>query len=151
MGELVAALIKVKDALSILSPPEIKGHKAMSFGHVSKALGGVSNIMCLDNKYVAVSQKEFQKIIDWDWTDNKTYIAEKYDCDNFAFSFKARVDRRFHVNTVGLVIDYDAGHAYNVIVFADGSMKIFEPQSDSWPKIGSKMYKFNRETVQVII
>ena len=150
MGELIAALTQVKDALSILSPPEIKGHKAMSFGHVSKAIGG-AKMTWLAQKYIAVPQKEFQKIIDWDWTDNKKYIAEKYDCDNFAFSFKARVDRRFHVNTVGLVIDYDAGHAYNIIVFADGTSKIFEPQSDSWPKMGSKMYKFNRETVQVII
>jgi len=150
MGELVAALTTVKDALSIISPPEITGHKDMSLGHVSKAIGG-AKMTWLDQKYIAVPQKEFQKIIDWDWTDNKKYIAEKYDCDNFAFSFKARVDRRFHVNTVGLVIDYDAGHAYNIIIFADGTSKIFEPQSDSWPKMGSKMYKFNRETVQVII
>ena len=150
MGELITALTQVKDALSFLSPPELTGHKDMVKRDVSKAIGG-AQMTWLDNKYIAVPKKEFQKIIDWDWTDNKKYIAEKYDCDNFAFSFKARVDRRFHVNTVGLVIDYDAGHAYNVIVFADGSMKIFEPQSDSWPKIGSKMYKFNRETVQVII
>ena len=150
MGELVAALTTVKDALSIISPPEITGPKDMSLGHVSKAIGG-AKMTWLDQKYIAVPQKEFQKIIDWDWTDNKKYIAEKYDCDNFAFSFKARVDRRFHVNTVGLVIDYDAGHAYNIIIFADGTSKIFEPQSDSWPKMGSKMYKFNRETVQVII
>ena len=150
MGELVAALTTVKDAVSIISPPEITGHKDMSLGHVSKAIGG-AKMTWLDQKYIAVPQKEFQKIIDWDWTDNKKYIAEKYDCDNFAFSFKARVDRRFHVNTVGLVIDYDAGHAYNIIIFADGTSKIFEPQSDSWPKMGSKMYKFNRETVQVII
>ena len=150
MGELVAALTTVKDALSIISPPEITGHKDMSLGHVSKAIGG-AKMTWLDQKYIAVPQKEFQKIIDWDWTDNKKYIAEKYDCDNFAFSFKARVDRRFHVNTVGLVIDYDAGHAYNIIIFADGTSKIFEPQSDSWPKMGSMMYKFNRETVQVII
>ena len=150
MGELVAALTTVKDALSIIFPPEITGHKDMSLGHVSKAIGG-AKMTWLDQKYIAVPQKEFQKIIDWDWTDNKKYIAEKYDCDNFAFSFKARVDRRFHVNTVGFVIDYDAGHAYNIIIFADGTSKIFEPQSDSWPKMGSKMYKFNRETVQVII
>ena len=105
----------------------------------------------LDNKYLTCTRLDFDAIIQWDWTDNKTYIAEKYDCENFSFSFKARVDRRFYINTVGLVIDYEAGHAYNVIIFANGSMKIFEPQSDGWPKIGSKLYKFNRETVEVII
>jgi len=151
MGELVTTLTKLKDDLDILNPPELKGHKDMSLGHVSKAMGGVKNITWLDRKYITIPEAEFTKIIDWDWTDNKKYVAEKYDCDNFAFSFKARVDRKFHVNTVGLVIDYDAGHAYNLIVFANGTMKLFEPQSDSYPKEGSKMYKFNRETVQVII
>jgi len=87
----------------------------------------------LDNKYWCCSRLDFDAIIKWDWTDNKKYIAEKYDCDNFAFSFKARMDRRFHLNNVGLVIDYSGGHAYNVIVFSDGTVTLFEPQSDSFP------------------
>ena len=150
MGELVSTLIKLKDDLAILTPPELTGHKDMLKRDVSKAIGG-AKMTWLDNKYVAVSEKEFQKIIDWDWTDNKKYVAEKYDCDNFAFSFKARVDSKFHINTVGLVIDYDGGHAYNIIIFSNGTSKIFEPQSDSWPKKGSGMYIFNRSNVEIII
>ena len=150
MGELVSTLIKLKDDLAILTPPELTGHKDMLKRDVSKAIGG-AKMTWLDNKSVAVSEKEFQKIIDWDWTDNKKYVAEKYDCDNFAFSFKARVDRKFHINTVGLVIDYDGGHAYNIIIFSNGTSKIFEPQSDSWPKKGSGMYIFNRSNVEIII
>ena len=150
MGELVSTLIKLKDDLAILTPPELTGHKDMLKRDVSKAIGG-AKMTWLDNKYVAVSEKEFQKIIDWDWTDNKKYVAEKYDCDNFAFSFKARVDRKFHINTVGLVIDYDGGHDYNIIIFSNGTSKIFEPQSDSWPKKGSGMYIFNRSNVEIII
>ena len=150
MGELVSTLIKLKDDLAILTPPELTGHKDMLKRDVSKAIGG-AKMTWLDNKYVAVSEKEFQKIIDWDWTDNKKYVAEKYDCDNFAFSFKARVDRKFHINTVGLVIDYDGGHAYNIIMFSNGTSKIFEPQSDSWPKKGCGMYIFNRSNVEIII
>ena len=150
MGELVSTLIKLKDDLAILTPPELTGHKDMLKRDVSKAIGG-AKMTWLDNKYVAVSEKEFQKIIDWDWTDNKKYVAEKYDCDNFAFSFKARVDRKFHINTVGLVIDYDGGHAYNIIIFSNGTSKIFEPQSDSWPKKWSGMYIFNRSNVEIII
>ena len=150
MGELVSTLIKLKDDLAILTPPELTGHKDMLKRDVSKAIGG-AKMTWLDNKYVAVSEKEFQKIIDWDWTDNKKYVAEKYDCDNFAFSFKARVDRKFHINTVGFDIDYDGGHAYNIIIFSNGTSKIFEPQSDSWPKKGSGMYIFNRSNVEIII
>ena len=104
-------------------------------------------IFALDNKYQVTTQKDMKKIIDWDWTDNKKYVAEKYDCDNFAFSFKAMVDKRFGLNGVGLVIDYSGGHAYNIVVFQDGSVKIFEPQSDRWPKVGRGQYKFQNGSV----
>ena len=96
----------------------------------------------LDSKYWACSKKEFQDWITWDWTNKKKYISEQYDCDNFAFNFKARVARKFGVNSVGLVIDYSGGHAYNLIVFSDGTWKIFEPQNDRWPTIRTGQYKF---------
>ena len=150
MGELITTLTKLKDDLDILVPPELTGRKELVKRDMSRAIGA-AKMTWLDNKYVAVPQKEFQKIIDWDWTDNKRYVAEEYDCDNFAFSFKARVARKFHINTVGLEIDYEGGHAYNVIVFADGTSKIFEPQSDRWPKKGSGMYIFKPGVVEIII
>ena len=52
------------------------------------------------------------------------------------------IARKFGVNSIGLVIDYSGGHAYNLMVFSDGTWAIFEPQSDSWPTIGSGLYKF---------
>ena len=107
------------------------------------------DILALDNKYLVTNLKDMKKIIEWDWTDNRKYIAEKYDCDNFAFSFKAMVDRKFNVNNVGLVIDYSAGHAYNIIVFNDGTVKLFEPQSDKWPRIGTNMYKFEEGKILI--
>ena len=103
----------------------------------------------LDSKYWACSKKEFEGWIKWDWTNKKKFIAEEYDCDNFAFSFKAMVDRKFNVNNVGLVIDYSAGHAYNIIVFNDGTVKLFEPQSDKWPRIGTSMYKFEEGKILI--
>ena len=107
------------------------------------------DILSLDNKYLVTNQADMKKIIEWDWTDNRKYVAEKYDCDNFAFSFKAMVDRKFNVNNVGLVIDYSAGHAYNIIVFNDGTVKLFEPQSDKWPRIGTSMYKFEEGKILI--
>ena len=99
-------------------------------------------IMALDSKYFVCDEKSMKAIIDWDWTDNKKYVADKYDCDNFAFSFKAMVDKRFGLNNVGLVIDYSGGHAYNIIIFKDGSVKLFEPQTDRWARAGRGNYKF---------
>ena len=99
-------------------------------------------IKALDTKFWTCNEADWKKIIDWDWTDEKRYVTEQYDCDNFAFNFKARVARKFGVNSIGLVVDYSGGHAYNLMVFSDGTWDIFEPQSDSWPTIGSGMYKF---------
>ena len=106
-------------------------------------------ILSLDKKYLVTNLKDMKKIIEWDWTDNKKYVAEKYDCDNFAFSFKAMVDRRFGVNNVGLVIDYSGGHAYNIIVFNDGAVRIFEPQTDRWPRLGTGLYKFENGKILI--
>ena len=88
----------------------------------------------LDSKYWACSKKEFEDWIEWDWTNGKKYIAEQYDCDNFAFSFKARCDRKIGINTVAFIIDYSGGHAYNLVCFTDAPAELYEPQSDTWVK-----------------
>lgn len=103
---------------------------------------GGMQIMSLDMKYFLCSETDMRAIVKWDWTDNKKYVAEKYDCDNFAFSFKAMVDKRFGLNGVGLVIDYSGGHAYNLVVSKTGTVRIFEPQTDRWPRVGRGQYKF---------
>ena len=100
----------------------------------------------LDSKRFACSQQEFVNWIKWDWTNQRKWLAEEYDCDNFAFSFKARTDRRLGINCVGLVIDYSGGHAYNVVAFSDARAKLYEPQRDRWgvpgqSKSASEMYK----------
>ena len=100
----------------------------------------------LDSKYWACSKKEFEDWITWDWTNGKKYIAEQYDCDNFAFSFKARCDRKIGINTVGFIIDYSGGHAYNLVCFTDAPAELYEPQSDrrvkpNQSKSKTEMYK----------
>ena len=101
------------------------------------------NRLHLDSKYWACSKKEFEGWIEWDWTNKKRYVSEEYDCDNFAFSFKARCDRKIGINTVGLVIDYSGGHAYNLVCFTDAPVTLYEPQNDTWKEKGqSKMYTF---------
>ena len=49
MGELVSTLIKLKDDLAILTPPELTGHKDMLKRDVTKAIGG-AKMTWLDNK-----------------------------------------------------------------------------------------------------
>ena len=82
MGELVSTLIKLKDDLAILTPPELTGHKDMLKRDVSKAIGG-AKMTWLDNKYVAVSEKEFQKII---WIRTHSYIVHPQFLLSISFS-----------------------------------------------------------------
>ena len=95
----------------------------------------------LDSKRWVCSQQDFVKWIIWDWTNCKRYIAEEYDCDNFAFSFKARCDRKIGVNTVALVIDYSGGHAYNLVIFTDAPAELYEPQGDRFVPMGDGISK----------
>ena len=152
MDELVDNL---KHCLDFFQLPEIS-HTDSSGGYVRSYINtwkkdidtdNKMEILSLDSKYFLCDETDMKAIIKWDWTDNKKYVKEKYDCDNFAFSFKAMVDKRFGLNGVGLVIDYSGGHAYNIIVFQDGSVKIFEPQTDRWPKAGRGQYKFQNGSI----
>ena len=160
MGELIDILNTTYDKIERLKPPEILGieektgewmAEVLKEGEVNPVTKLRKNIdrYPLDAKYWVCDREEFNKIVKWDWTDNKKYVAEKYDCDNFAFSFKAMVDRRFGVNNVGLVIDYSGGHAYNIIVFNDGTVRLFEPQTDKWPRLGTGMYKFEEGKILI--
>ena len=104
----------------------------------------------LDRKYWVCSQEVFARIVKWDWVDQRKYRADKFDCDNFALIFMARVNGYFGLNNVGLVIDDSSGHAYNIVIFKDGSIHIFEPQSDSWPDIGdAPLYKLQRGLILI--
>jgi hypothetical protein len=85
----------------------------------------------LDQTYNLCSRANFLNIVAWDWVDTYEYRKEKFDCENFAFLFKAQVDLFFLLNQVGLVIDYNSGHAYNLIFYPDGKVDVLEPQSDA--------------------
>lgn len=87
----------------------------------------------LDGRYYTVDIDDFKKIIKWDWTDNKKYLYDLFDCDKFAMYFKARMAIMFHINLIALVLDYSSQHAYNIVFpFEDGRITayIYEPQTD---------------------
>ena len=99
----------------------------------------------LDNKYWTCTKPEFQKILEANTLNEKQYVLDQFDCDNFAFNLKAQVARDYGLNNVGMVIDNSAGHAYNVVIFKDGTAELLEPQSDRWITPGeSKMYSFEK-------
>lgn len=42
----------------------------------------------------------------------------------------SNVQAKHGVTSIGLVLDWSGSHAYNIFVYNDGSVKLFEPQDD---------------------
>lgn len=97
----------------------------------------------LDATYYMTNQSNFLNIVAWDWTDRVNYIKEKFDCENFAILFKAIVDLYFNLNQVAVIIDYQSGHGYNLVIYPNGKAQVLEPQSDAlyvWTKRPEAFY-----------
>ena len=109
---------------------------------VSKVLSDKVRWIQLDNRYWTCSKAEFEQLVKWDWLETQKYVSDRFDCDDFAMQFKARIGFFFNLNNVGVVVDYSSSHAYNVVLFSDAPMRIFEPQSGEWFEFGtSRLYQ----------
>jgi len=100
--------------------------------------------LAMDGNFMACTQQDFMRFLAWDWTNTfKPYILETWDCDDFAWYLAARC-RQYDLNAVGFIVDYSAGHAYNVVVFKDGTASIWEPQNDKVCQPGTGIYLAER-------
>jgi hypothetical protein len=106
--------------------------------------GGMQTWLRLDGTYYAADLDTIKKIIEWDWTDTRKYITDTFDCDKFATYFKSRMAIDFRINAIGIILDYSAGHAYNLIIVKDAQgvrWYLYEPQND-------KMFTYDQRDKQ---
>ena len=100
-------------------------------------------LLQIDSKYRALRTEDWKKVMNDSDTRTQKYIADFYDCNHFAFLFKAEVGLLL-VNGCGLVLDFSGQHAFNVAVIGDDSKKpafrFIEPQGDNWIIANSKPY-----------
>jgi len=94
-----------------------------------------------DGTYYCISWPEWQRLIDIDWTDQKQYEAEIFDCDDFAWAFKSHMQEYFGINSVAYVhgtIFYPdgktIGHLWNAMVTSTNELYFYEPIDDRWVK-----------------
>jgi hypothetical protein len=95
---------------------------------------GLQGWLRLDGIYYTTDLDTFKKIIEWDWTDTRKYILDVFDCDRFAMYFKSRMAIDFHINAIGVVLDYSSEHAYNLVILKDAQgvkWLLYEPQNDN--------------------
>lgn len=91
----------------------------------------------LDGNYRLTNRKNFMNIVAWDAIDRIQYVTNYFDCDKFALMFKVQVNLIFNITQVAAIIDYQSGHAYNLILFPNTEPMVFEPQTDGiwvWTK-----------------
>jgi len=96
----------------------------------------------LDGNYYTTDMATFKKIVEWDWTDTRKYITDTFDCDKFSMYFKSRIAIDFGINAIGVVIDYSAGHAYNLVIIKESqgfSWYLYEPQNDAIMSFESRL------------
>ena len=99
----------------------------------------------LDGRYYTTTLEWWRRIIEWDSTNRKRYVVDRFDCDKYAIHFKANVAWYFGINAVAVVLDYDAKHAYNLVLPAGAREPlILEPQTDELFPIGSRDTRFYR-------
>ena len=63
---------------------------------------GFSKLYHADGTYYMLSIGDMRKLIKRDWTNRRKYLTERYDCDNFAESFKEHMSSIYGINSVGL-------------------------------------------------
>lgn len=142
----VKALLKVK-------PTQVTAVKEKNKQFVEDLISGLRvESMILDNKYYMTNESNMMNVIAGDWTEKKKPISYRYDCDDFAFTFKANVSRYYDLNQVGVVIDWTSKHAYNIIFFPNKNIWLFEPQTDSFFFVSErKKFLYSLEDAMVII
>lgn len=90
-----------------------------------------------DGKYRVPNIDDFEAVARRDSTDEREYVADYFDCDNYSEYIIALFARRYRCNSVGIVMSPDAEppHAFNVVIVeVDGDIeaRLWEPQTDEW-------------------
>lgn len=86
-----------------------------------------------DATYLGASRDAWELGLAYTGVDQKRYIVDAFDCDNFAVLFAGRIADKFGINGVGIVVDYSGGHAYCAILIVENgelALGIIEPQND---------------------
>ena len=105
---------------------------------VLKAAGTGVQLIPLDTTYWVASEADTLALAQDTHTSAKQYVAERFDCDDFAFLFKGLMSGKEGLNSVGLVIDFSGKHAYCVAVVDTPKgvvARFIEPQRDAYVRL----------------
>jgi len=154
-GELEETIRQLELLVPRPTPPKIDYIVEKDTAWVQQVIDGLGLGIIrlpLDATYRLTDYSNFLNIVVWDWIDSIKYQSDIFDCENFAIAFKSHVDEIFLLNQVGIVIDYESGHGYNLVIFPNGKVMILEPQSDNlyiWTQRPEKFYSLHGAIVLI--
>ena len=109
--------------------------KGSTLGTILKVTYPEADIRIADLPYNIVSYSELLRWLSVDSLDKVRYIADIWDCDDFARESRCRMMRLNRIHNMNFMYAYVEGwtpmgyHAFN-LSFCDGNIKIIEPQND---------------------
>lgn len=96
----------------------------------------VASAHFVDAAYWLCSRQDFDVVVREDATERAAYLVDRFDCDDFAHGFRAAVSARYGVTGIayveGPLTTGGVLHAFNLVVFSDGVVALFEPQADQY-------------------
>jgi len=104
----------------------VQGELATAFENFPT--GGLQRLS-LDSRYYLTTPEDFDHIVAEDALSHRYYRRGKFDCENFAFAFKSICDGRYGLNSVGVLLDYRTRDTYNVVVYEEGGVDVFDPDA----------------------
>jgi len=113
-------------------------------GMASARLRHLSPCSCyfFDNIYYYPDGKTWANIL-WDVLSGMpSYVADRWDCEDYSLLTKTRIGERYKINGIGVAIgDSPLGyHAWNVLLMDENTLKYLEPQTGDVFDIGDKKY-----------
>ena len=92
-----------------------------------------AHLYLTDNIFYTVDIECFKKFIWYDVTNYNTYVAEAYDCDNFALSVLGNANSGVWAD-VAIFIAWSNEHAFNIMIDDNHQVWYIEPQTDQIEK-----------------
>lgn len=80
-------------------------------------------------RYHLLDRETFREVIQEDLLNHRKYWNGRFSCEAFAFGFASRFWQRHGVNGVGVVVDYARDSLYNIVVYEQGGVEFYNPES----------------------
>lgn len=113
------------------------------------ALGDDPQYVFTDSTYAATDRSGLEQISEQDILRFAPYRPEIYDCEDFAQLFSVSAELVYGVSAIGVVYDWGAGHAYNVVVSDMGAVRLYEPQEGVVLDVGDTLELGEVETSEI--